>query len=154
MTSIVTTHSFCMSDRLDLTPLRNAVASLVDSLRVVDDTGWFTQQQPAVQNTLLAGVLQNFEFVYELSVKMLKRQLERESATPGEIDQLAFRDQLRVAHEKGLIADVEAWFRHRQMRGTTSHTYDQQKARQAYQNVAPFLLDARALLAALETRNA
>ncbi len=30
----------------------------------------------------MAGVIQNFEFVFELSTKMLRRQIERESDTP------------------------------------------------------------------------
>jgi len=83
---------------------------------------------------------------------MLKRQIEAEAATPGETDQLGFRDLLRVGAEKGLIGDVEAWFRYRQMRGTTSHTYDLAKAQQVYEGVRPFVADARALLSALERR--
>ncbi|NOR69735.1 MAG: hypothetical protein GQ532_08610 [Methylomarinum sp.] len=34
----------------------------------------------------MAGVIQNFEFVYELSIKMLKRQMELEVASPEDID--------------------------------------------------------------------
>ena len=67
-------------------------------------------------------------------------------------DDARIRDLLRVGAEKGLIGDVEAWFRYRQMRGTTSHTYDLAKARQVYEGVRPFLTDARALLNALERR--
>ena len=137
---------------LDLSPLRQALTSLEDSLQVVADEAWLQNQSVAVRNTLFAGVIQNFEFVYELGMKMLRRQIEAESATPGETDQLGFRDLLRVGAEKGLIGDVEAWFRYRQMRGTTSHTYDLAKARQVYEGVRPFLTDARALLNALERR--
>lgn len=138
---------------LDLHALRQSVASLGDSLRVVSDAAWFEAQSPAVQNTLLAGVIQNFEFVYELGVKTLKRQIEADSLTPGEVDQWTFRDLLRVAAERGLITDVEAWFRYRQMRGTTSHTYDQDKAKQVYEGIRTFLADAQALLGTLEARN-
>ncbi len=82
----------------------------------------------ALRNTLLAGVIQNFEFVYELSVKMLRRELERGSDTPGEIDAANFRDMLRIAAERGLIDNIEAWFGYRQMRNLSAHTYDQTKA--------------------------
>ncbi len=144
-----------MSDtRLDLSALRDAVGSLEDGLEVVSDSEWFNAQSSKVQNTLIAGVIQNFEFVYEISVKMIKRQIEAESASPDEVDESNFRDVLRVAAEKGLIADVEAWFKYRKMRNITAHTYDHQKAQQVYQDTLIFIDDARALLHKLEARNA
>jgi nucleotidyltransferase substrate binding protein (TIGR01987 family) len=139
---------------LDLTALRNAVASLEGAIGLVGDTTWFSQQPPVLQNTLIAGVIQNFEFVYELSVKMIRRQLELESDSPNEIDAAGFRDMLRIAAEKSLIADVEAWFRYRRMRNLSAHTYDQQKARQIYHDTLTFIGDASDLLARLEARNA
>ena len=139
--------------KLDLGALRSAVASLEDGLEVVRDTSWFSQQSSKVQNTLVAGVIQNFEFVYEVGFKMLRRQIEREAASPTEVDESNFRDVLRVAAEKGLIGDVEAWFRYRQMRNITAHTYDHEKAQRVYEGTLVFIDDARALLANLEARN-
>lgn len=143
-----------MTEKLDLSALRNAVSSLEDGLDVVSDIAWFNQQSAKVQNTLVAGVIQNFEFVYEISVKMLKRQIEAESASPEDVDETNFREVLRVAAEKGLIADVEAWFKYRQMRNITAHTYDHEKAQTVYQGTLDFIVDARALLQKLEARNA
>ncbi|MCE4373532.1 nucleotidyltransferase substrate binding protein [Xanthomonas hortorum] len=142
-----------MNEKLDLTALRNAVSSLEDSLGVVSDSAWFDQQSKQVKNTLVAGVIQNFEFVYEIGIKMLKRQIEAESASPEEVDETNFREVLRVAAEKGLIADVEAWFKYRQMRNITAHTYDHEKAKKVYQGTLDFIVDARDLLQKLETRN-
>jgi len=139
--------------KLDLSAIQRAVASLETALDVATDTAWFNQQSSKVQHTLIAGVIQNFEFVYEISVKMIKRQIERESASPAEVDATNFRDVLRVAAEKGLIADVESWFGYRQMRNLTAHTYDEAKAQQVYQQTLIFITDARALLAKLEARN-
>ena len=138
---------------LDLTALRSAIGSLDDGLAVVSDSVWFNAQDPKVRNTLVAGVIQNFEFVYEIGVKMLRRQLEAESDSPAEIDQASFRDLLRIAAEKGLIDDVEAWFGFRQMRNITAHTYDHAKAQQVYAGTQAFLTHARALLARLESRH-
>jgi len=138
---------------LDLSALQRALTSLEDSLEVVSDSEWFNEQSPKVQNTLIAGVIQNFEFVYEVGFKMIKRQIELESASPDEVDQGSFRDVLRLAAEKGLIQDVEAWFGYRRMRNITAHTYDHDKAQQVYQGTLLFINDARALLASLEARN-
>jgi nucleotidyltransferase substrate binding protein (TIGR01987 family) len=141
-------------DSLDLSALRHAIRSLEDGLEVVNDSHWFHLQSQKVQNTLIAGVIQNFEFVYEISFKMIKRQIEAESSSPSEVDESNFRDVLRVAAEKGLIGNVEAWFTYRKMRNITAHTYDHEKAQQVYQGTLLFINDARALLQKLEIRNA
>jgi len=138
---------------LDLTPLRQVLASLEDGLDVVRDAAWFNQQNDKVRHTLIAGVIQNFEFVYEISTKMLRRRLEMDALNPSEIDFANFRDVLRIAAEKGLISDVPAWFAYRQMRNITAHTYDHAKAQQVYQGTQAFLTHARQLLLQLEARH-
>lgn len=143
-----------MIEKIDLSSLRDAIGSLNQSLVVVGDEDWFCAQSCAVQNTLIAGVIQNFEFVYEQSIKMLRREMEKNAASPTEVDFSNFRDLLRTAAEKGLIADVEAWFCYRKMRNITAHTYDYEKAQQVYQGTLVFINDAQDLLARLEVRNA
>ena len=138
---------------LDLGALRAALASFEDSLDVVGDAAWFEAQSPRVRNTLMAGVIQNFEFVYEIGFKMIKRRLEFDAASPGDIDGLSFRDILRVAGETGLVDDVAAWFEYRAMRNITAHTYDHEKARRIYLGALKFRGDARQLLARLEARD-
>lgn len=140
--------------QLDLSALENALISLNDSLAVVSDAAWFNAQTGGVQNTLIAGVVKNFEFVYELSIKMIRRRLEMGSDSPAEIDKLEYRDLLRHAAEKGLIGDVEAWFKYRKMRNITAHTYDHKKAQQVYRDTLTFIGDANDLLARLKGRNA
>ena len=139
---------------LDLTALRSAIQSLQEGLGVVQNQAWFAQQHESVRNTLLAGVIQNFEFVYEISVKMIRRQLELESDSPSELDQAGFKDMLRMASERGLIDHVEAWFGFRQMRNITAHTYDHAKALQVYHGTQNFLTHAQAVLLRLEGRGA
>jgi nucleotidyltransferase substrate binding protein (TIGR01987 family) len=141
-----------MTHSLDLTALRDAIASLQGGITVVSNPGWFSQQNEDVQNTLISGVVKNFEFVFEISVKMIRRVVELESDSPADVDETSFRGLLRAAGEKGLVADVEAWFRYRRMRNVTAHTYDHDKAAQVYRDSVGFIADARALLAALESR--
>jgi len=78
--------------------------------------------------------------------------MEKESASPEEIDFSSFRGMLRSATEKGLVKNIDAWFEYRQMRNITSHTYDHEKARQVYDMTSDFLKDARKLLNKLEQR--
>lgn len=140
--------------QLDLSALENALISLNDSLAVVSDVAWFNAQTGGVQNTLIAGVVKNFEFVYELSIKMIRRRLEIGSDSPAEIDKLEYRDLLRHAAEKGLLGDVEAWFKYRKMRNITAHTYDHEKAQQVYRDTLTFIGDANDLLTHLKALNA
>jgi nucleotidyltransferase substrate binding protein (TIGR01987 family) len=139
--------------RLDLEALRKAVASLESALKIVGNDSWFDAQSPDMQIILLAGVIQNFEFVYELSIKMIRRQIELGSDSPDEVDKTSYRDMLRIAGEKGLIPNVEAWFHYRGMRNLSAHTYDHEKARLVYRDTLTFITDAQALLAVLEAHN-
>lgn len=142
-----------MTEKLDLSALQQAIVSLEEGIGVVSDERWFNRQSQAVQNTLIAGVIQNFEFVYELSIKMMRRQIEKVAASPTETGYSDFRDLLRTAGEKGFIADVEAWFNYRKMCNITAHTYDHAKAKMIYRGTLTFLNDAHALLKALHARN-
>jgi endonuclease YncB( thermonuclease family) len=53
---------------LDLGALRSAIASFEDALDVVGDAAWFGAQSARARNTLMAGVIQNFEFVFEIAL--------------------------------------------------------------------------------------
>lgn len=143
-----------MTTRLDLSALRSAVSSLEAALGVVSDAPWFESQAPPVRHTLIAGVIQNFEFGYEVCIKMIRRQLEIDAATPAEVDETNYRELLRRAGEKGLIADVEAWFEYRRLRNITAHTYNRNKAEEVFAGSRGFFGAAKSLLTALESRNA
>lgn len=98
--------------------------------------------------------IQRFEYTYELAFKMLKRQLEQELPSREELDQLPFKEVIRVGAERGLIAVPERWFDYRDKRNITSRTYDEEKAREVYSVLADFAADAADLLARLKSRHA
>ena len=110
-------------------------------------------QPEKVRNTLAAGVVQNFEFVYELCVKMLRRRLTLDAATPPELAALSFRDLVRLGGQAGLVDDVRAWFTYREMRNLTAHTYDRAKARAMRDGAAALARDAHSLLERLDAAN-
>lgn len=123
---------------LDFTPLSKAVATLASALHETAER----------KDDLLArdGCIQRFEYTYELCVKSLRRQLDEMADSPGEIDALGYKDMLRVAVERGLIADAVAWFGFRELRNTTSHAYDPDKAAQVFSGIPDFLAHAQLLL--------
>ncbi len=120
---------------LDQTPLTNAIARLCEGLerhgREPDDT------------QLRDGLIQRFEFTYDLAHKMLRRMLEQAAANPEAIDRMSFPELIRTASEQGLVrSDWTAWRTWREMRNITSHTYDEAKALQVVAEIPAFLTEA------------
>ena len=138
--------------KLDLSALENAVAQLEEGLVLYDSD--IVREHPAFRNHMRAGVIQAFEFTYELSVRIIKRYLEQVSANPAEVDQLDFRNLLRMAGSQGLLrSELDAWMRHRANRGITSHTYNEERAEQVFQGTPEFLEEAQHLLKRLQEKN-
>ena len=138
--------------KLDLTPLEDAVAQLEDGLVQYDSD--IVREFPQIRNQMRAGAIQAFEFTYELSVGMIKRYLEQVSANPAEIDELSFQDLIRRAGQQGLVrSELDAWMRYRANRGTTSHTYSEERAERVFRGIPEFLEEARHLLRELQAKN-
>lgn len=98
--------------------------------------------------------IQRFEFSFELSWKMLKRQLEIEIGNSEEVDGYSKKQLFRVGGEKGLVENVEAWFDYLEKRNLSSHTYDEEKAGQVFSVLEAFGRDAKILLTKLRSKNA
>jgi hypothetical protein len=81
---------------LDATPLANAVQGLREGLR--------RHQQDTKDEQIRDGLIQRFEFTYELSHRMLRRYLAETAATPGAIEAMTFADLIRTGNEQGLFA--------------------------------------------------
>ena len=105
-------------EKLDLSPLARAIERL--------NEGWARYQQDISDTQIRDGLIQRFEFTYEISHKMLKRHLEATSANPAEFDDMSFQDLIRMGNERGLLlSGWPEWRSYRDMRAKTSHTYDE-----------------------------
>ncbi len=130
---------------LDITPLYKAVTRLQEGL--------VRYQQDISDIQIRDGLVQRFEFTYEISHKMLKRFLEQASASPEQFDVMPFSDLIRSTNEKGLLlGDWPAWRTYRDMRSKTSHTYDEDIALQVVDGIPAFLTQAQFLAAELSKR--
>lgn len=107
-----------MYDIPDITPLERAIQRLEEGLeRYRKDTS---------DLQIRDGLIQRFEFTYELGYKTLKRYLEYTAPNPALLDQMTFQDQIRTANEQGLLLGAwPEWRDYRKMRGMTSHTYSE-----------------------------
>ena len=131
---------------LELSSFDNAILRL--------DEGIQRYQKDITDTQIRDGLIQRFEFTYELSHKMLKRFLESTSPSPANIDELAFQDLIRTGNEQGLLlSDWTHWKKYREMRSRTSHTYDESVALLVVAEIPAFLQEARFLNAQLHARN-
>jgi nucleotidyltransferase substrate binding protein (TIGR01987 family) len=123
---------------LDISPLSNALRRL--------DEGMVRYRLDTSDTQIRDGLIQRFEFTYELAHKMLKRYLESASPTPGEFDSTDFSYLIRSASEHGLLlSDWPQWRQYRDMRAKTSHTYDEDIALAVVAGIPAFQLEAHHL---------
>ena len=71
------------------------------------------------------GMIQRFEFTFELAWKLLKSYAEYQGVDK---EIMGSRDAIRWAFEKGLITDSNVWMEMIKRRNDTSHTYDEDTA--------------------------
>lgn len=81
---------------LSVIPLRNAVQRLREGLAR-------HQSEPADEQ-LRDGLIQRFEFTYELSHRTLRRHFTQTAASPDEIAQMPFADLIRAGNAAGPAA--------------------------------------------------
>jgi nucleotidyltransferase substrate binding protein (TIGR01987 family) len=95
------------------TNLKKAYASLQRSLST-----------PVTEPRDLSGIIKDFEMVYELSWKVLKRRLADDgTSTQGP------KDVFTKAYQLGYIADEERWLGMIADRNQANHVYDEAQAR-------------------------
>ena len=130
---------------LDITPLVSAVGRLSEGLDR-------HRREPADEQ-LRDGLIQRFEFTYELTHRMLRRYLRQISASPDAFDQIPFQELIRLSNEQGLLCgDWPAWRQYRDMRARSSHTYAAGIAAQVVAAIPAFLEEARHVVSELQKR--
>ena len=120
---------------VDLRPLERAVATLEDALK-----------RPPNNDLERDGVIQRFEYSFELSWKTVRRCLVAMgrpdvSASPKPI--------IREAAKEGFIANPAEWIEFMEFRNAASHVYNEAQAQAVYEAAKAFPECARSLLSAL-----
>jgi nucleotidyltransferase substrate binding protein (TIGR01987 family) len=130
---------------LDIGPFVNAVARLREGLD--------RHRREPNDEQLRDGLIQRFEYTYELSHRMLRRYLRVIAPSPDIYGQMPFEDLIRTGNEHGLLrGDWPAWRRYRDMRARTSHAYAAAIAAQVAAGIPEFLAEADYLRDQLQQR--
>lgn len=80
---------------------------------------------------VIDGVIQRFEFTFELSWKLIKLYLEY----VGLGEENSPRNVIKLAYKAGILSDGDAWINMMIDRNKTSHIYDAALANEIYNNI-------------------
>ena len=141
-----------MKNKLSTQALELALAALQRSIEASAPLLTDKAVSSAIQETLRAGVIQHFEFCYELAWKTLKRYLEVGASDKALLDTMSYQELIREGAVKGLIANAENWLQYRHKRNQTSHSYHAEIAENVYNATITFYQDAMDLLIKLQKR--
>lgn len=137
---------------LDLSSLHQGVAALRRALGVARRISSAEDVDKAEWEVVRAGVIQHFEFTYELCWKYMRRWLA-DNLGRTYVDGISRKELFRLAAQQRLIDGVERWITFHYARSRTSHTYDATVAAEVYRTAGDFLDDAQTLVSALSARN-
>jgi nucleotidyltransferase substrate binding protein (TIGR01987 family) len=138
--------------KLNVEPLKSALNQLETSISYLHSD--LAKKDKGLYAQFRNSAIQCFEFTYELSYKMVRRQLDQIVGTTEELRQMNFADLIRTAADSGLVPDVKRFLRYRERRNLTSHTYDEKKADEIINILDDFVNDIHFLLKELSIRNA
>jgi nucleotidyltransferase substrate binding protein (TIGR01987 family) len=120
---------------LDISALERAISRLEEAVQAY--------QQDTSQSLIRDGLVQRFEFTYEISHRMLRRYLAANVAAPDQINTMNFADVIRLGNENGLLqGNWPRWKAFRDMRARTSHSYDEAVALDVVAGIPAFLVEA------------
>jgi nucleotidyltransferase substrate binding protein (TIGR01987 family) len=134
--------------QLDLTNLKNAADSLQVALKALDSCER-ESVSAEIRDTVKAGVVQNFEIMYEMGWKFMKRWLTEKLGTAA-LEGLSRKELFRLAGENGFIDNVEDWILFHNLRNQTTHTYSSDRADEVLDASADLLDASRKLLNAIK----
>lgn len=133
------------TEKLNISNFERAIARLEEAIA--------EYEKDTTKTVVRDGLIQRFEFTYEIAHKTLKRFLEFASPSPDQYDKMIFQNLIRSGNEQGLLlGDWTDWKQYRDMRSKTSHTYDEEIALEVLAGIPTFLEEARYLRNKLKER--
>ncbi len=124
-------------ENLDISSFENALSTL--------DSILLRYKRDNYDVDIRDAVIQRFEYTYSLAIKMLTRFIAGQSteATPA----MTFNETIRQGNKLGLLNNnLEKWTEYRQKRNLTSHTYNEEAAKEVLDIIPEFKDEAYFLL--------
>lgn len=121
---------------MDYTQLRTAIQRFGEMLKAYRDNA---NRPPLEQEAVQDSLIKRFEYTFEVAWKTCKRHLEEEGFTEAETG--SPKSIIRLAAQRRLIANPDAWFGYLQFRQDTSHDYSSDKAEATLDTAEDFYRD-------------
>ena len=137
---------------LDLDHLQRAIAALEAAIERACDDDLMGSLDEVAQNVMMSGVVQHFEFTYEICRVHIERWLRTNYG--AEVRGVSRKEMYRFAGQYDLIDGVERWFAYHVERNRTSHRYDEELLKVLDETIPSFIEDAKELLRTLEAQDA
>lgn len=134
---------------INYTSLKDSIESFQNAINIYDEIALTQPDKTQLLQVLKAGVIQNFEFTYELCWKFMKRWVEN-NVSVNIVIGITRRELFRRSAENHLIADIDKWMEFHQSRNQTSHIYNNKIADDVFCSAREFLPFAKDLLVQLE----
>jgi nucleotidyltransferase substrate binding protein (TIGR01987 family) len=97
-------------------PLEKALATLKEA--------WHEYPKDMSNTFVRDSVTQRFEYIFELSRKILRRFLAESESSRAEVMELMYNDLIRFANKRGLLRNnLETWDKYRKACNLISHNY-------------------------------
>ncbi len=113
-----------------------------------------SENNPEKKFAFETATVKSFEYVYEISVKLLKRFLRENLSSEEELKLVSFKELVRIGAESNFIDDPKQWFEYREKRNITSHTYDEEKSHEILKTIPEFIKHVENLLTKFQEINA
>ena len=136
---------------IDLTPMQDALATLTESLALIEEMKGKVSEP--MRQLMQRGLIQAFEYNYSLAIAMVTRYLRERASVPDKHNLGDFPELIRVADEDGLLLSPFAkWKEFRHARNLTSHTYHREKADAVAAVASDFEKEVQHLLSQLQEK--
>ena len=136
--------------RLEASDLARAIVQVQNSLEFAQSS---LAEDPRLYEQFRSAGIQGFEFTYEISIKLLRRALEA-FHSESTVEAMSYNELIRAGVEAQLIREASPWFRFRELRNRTSHTYNSVTADQVFSVIPAFLNEIEHFHAKVAARNA
>lgn len=131
--------------------LSRCIQTLEASLVMLQKTAPENPEYEIFRNAVVKG----YELALETAGKLMRKALKLYGSSSRAVDELVFKDVLRLGAKHGLLSDesaVERWFSYRDNRNNTAHDYGIGFAYDTLALMPGFIIDVRALEIILKDR--
>ena len=108
-----------------------ALQKLTEAVKFIENVSAYSKPKETLEDIIREGVIHRFEYTHELAWNAMKDYLSE----VGGINTIGFKDATREALRAELIDDGDTWMEMIKSRNLTSHTYNEETAKEIFNKI-------------------